>query len=67
MERMNKMRVLEGLEELNYMALYSVSMYNKTNDGHYRHMLELIVEKAMKCYGLAGLNEVLDFIKKETE
>ena len=61
------MKVLEGLEELNYMALYSVSMYNKTNDGHYRHILEMIVEKAMKCYGLAGLNEVLDFIKKETE
>ena len=67
MERITKMRVLEGLEELKYMALYSVSMYNKTNDGHYRYMLELIVEKAMKCYGLAGVNEVLDFIKKETE
>ena len=67
MEGMNKMRVLEGLEELNYMALYSLSMYNKTNDAHYRYMLELIIEKAMKVYGLAGLTEVLDFIKKETE
>ena len=64
---MNKMRVLEGLEELKYMGLYSLTMYNKTNDGHYRHMLELIIEKAMKVYGLAGLTEVLDFIKKETE
>ena len=61
------MKVLEGLEELNYMALYAVSMYNETTDVHYRYMIELIVEKAMKCYGLAGLNEVLDFIKKETE
>ena len=61
------MKVLEGLEELNYMGLYSLTMYNKTNDAHYRYMLELIIEKAMKVYGLAGLTEVLDFIKKETE
>ena len=67
MERMNKKRVVEGLEELNYMGLYSLTMYNKTNDAHYRYMLELIIEKAMKVYGLAGLTEVLDFIKKETE
>ena len=61
------MKVLEGLEKMKYIALYCVHMYNKRNDEHYRYMLELIVEKAMKCYGLAGLNEVLDFIKKETE
>ena len=61
------MKVLEGLEELKYMGLYCVSMYNKTNDAHYRYMLELIIEKAMKVYGIAGLTEVLDFIQSETE
>lgn len=61
------MKVLEGLEELKYMGLYLVSTYNKTNDAHYRYMLELIIEKSMKVYGLDGLTEVLDFIKSETE
>ena len=64
---MNNMKVLEGLDELKYMGLYCVSMYNKTNDEHYRYMLELIIEKSMKVYGLAGLTEVMDFIQSETE
>ena len=61
------MKVLIGLEEMKYMALYCVAMYNETHIVHYRHTLERVIEKTMKCYGLAGLNEVLDFIKKETE
>ena len=61
------MKVLEGLEEWKYMALYYVFMYNKTNDAHYRYTLELIIEKTMKVYGLAGLTEILDFIQAETE
>lgn len=67
MESVNKMKVLEGLEELKYMALYSVAMYDKTHHASYRRLLERIIEKAMKFYGLAGLIEVLDFIQSETE
>ena len=61
------MKVLVGLEEMKYMALYCVSMYDKTNDVDYRYILERLVEKTMKVYGLAGLTEVLDFIQSETE
>ena len=64
---MNKMKVLEGIEEMKYMALYHVSMYNKTNAGYYRYMLELIIEKTMKNFGVAGLTEVLVFIQSEIE
>ena len=59
--------VLEGLEELKYMALYCVAMYNKTHIVDYRHTLERVIEKTMKYYGPAGLTEVLDFICIETE
>jgi len=59
--------VLEGLEELKYIALYCVHMYNNRNDEHYRYILERIVEKTIKVYGIAGLTEVLDFIQSETE
>ena len=61
------MKVLEGLEDLKYMALYSVAMYNKTHNVHYRHKLELIIEKVFVRYGTDGLTEVLDFIQSETE
>ena len=61
------MKALKGLEELKYMALYCVHMYNKRNDRHYRYILERIVEKTIKVYGIAGLTEVLDFIQSETE
>ena len=61
------MKVLEGLEKMKYIALYCVHMYNKRNDAHYRYILERIVEKTIKVYGIAGLTEVLDFIQCETE
>ena len=59
------MKVLYGLEELKYMALYCVAMYNKTHTVHYRHTLERVIEKTMKFYGVGGLTEVLDFIHEE--
>ena len=61
------MKVLKGIDELKYMALYCVAMYNKTHYASYRHTLERVLEQAMKFYGLAGLTEVLDFIQAETE
>ena len=61
------MKVLKGLEEMKYMALYCVAMYNKTHMVYYRHILEHFIEKTMKVYGLAGLTELLDFIQAETE
>ena len=64
---MNNMKLLVGLEEMKYMALYCVAMYNKTKSGYYRYMIELIIENTMKYYGVKGLTEVLDFIHSETE
>ena len=61
------MKVLFGIEELKYMALYCVAMYNKTHIEHYRHTLDRVIEKAFVSYGTDGLTEVLDFIQKETE
>ena len=59
------MKVLFGLEELKYMALYCIAMYNKTHIAHYRNTLERVIEKTMKYYGIEGLTELLDFINDE--
>ncbi len=59
------MKVLKGLEELKYMALYTVSMYDKTGNRTYRFTLNHLIAKILDDYGLAGLNEVLDFIYEE--
>ena len=64
---MNNMKVLVGIEEMKYMALYCVAMYNKAHNSTYRRLLERIIEKAMVRYGVDGLTEVLDFIQSETE
>ena len=61
------MRVLEGLEELKYMALYTVFMYNHTGNTTYLLTLNRLIAKALDDYGIAGLTEVLDFIQSETE
>lgn len=61
------MKVLKGLEELKYMALYTVYMYQHTGNRTYRFTLSCIIEKALCDYGLAGLTEVLDFINSESE
>lgn len=61
------MKVLKGLEELKYMALYTVYKYQHTGNRTYRFTLSRLIEKALYVYGLAGLYEVLDFIQSETE
>ena len=62
-----KMKVLKGLEEIKYMALYTVFMYDHTGNPTYRFTLNHLIAKALDDYGLAGLTEVLDFIQSETE
>ena len=62
-----KMKVLKGLEEIKYMALYTVFMYDKTGNTTYRFTLNHLIAKTLDDYGLAGLTEVLDFIQSETE
>ena len=61
------MKVLKGLEEIKYMALYTVFMYDHTGNRIYRFTLNHLIEKALDDYGLDGLTEVLDFIQSETE
>ena len=61
------MKTLKGLEELKYMALYTVFMYDQTGNRTYRFTLNQLIAKILDDYGLAGLTEVLDFIQSETE
>ena len=61
------MKVLKGLEEIKYMALYTVFMYDHTGNRTYRFMLNHLIAKALDDYGLAGLTEVFDFIQSEIE
>ena len=63
----NKMKALKGLEELKYMALYTVFMYDHTGNSTYRFTLNHLIAKILDDYGLDGLTEVLDFIQRETE
>ena len=67
MESVTKMKTLKGFEELKYMALYTVFMYDKTGNRTYRFTLNHLIAKILYDYGLAGLTEVLDFIQSETE
>ena len=61
------MKALKGLEELKYMALYTVFMYDHTGNSTYRFTLNHLIDKILGDYGLDGLTEVLDFIQSETE
>lgn len=61
------MKVLKGLEELKYMALYTAYKYEHTGNRTYRFILSRIIETALCDYGLAGLYELMDFINSETE
>ena len=61
------MKALKGLEELKYMALYTVFMYDHTGNSTYRFTLNHLIAKILEDYGLDGLTEVLDFIQSETE
>ena len=66
-KRIEKMKALKGLEELKYMALYTVFMYDHTGNSTYRFTLNHLIAKILDDYGLDGLTEVLDFIQSETE
>ena len=66
-KRRTKMKTLKGLEELKYMALYAVFMYDKTGNRTYRFTLNHLIAKILDDYGVAGLTEVLDFIQSETD
>ena len=61
------MKTLKGLEELKYMSLYKVFMYDNTGNSTYRFTLNHLIAKILDDYGLDGLTEVLDFIQSETE
>ena len=61
------MKTLKGLEELKYIALYTVYMYDRTGNRTYRFTLNHLIAKILDDYGLDGLTEVLGFIQSETE
>lgn len=61
------MKTLKGIEELKYMTLYTVFMYDHTGNRTYKFTLNHLIAKILDDYGLAGLTEVLDFIQSETE
>ena len=65
MESVNKMKVLEGLEELKYTALLATYMYDKTGNKTYRFALQYIIDETWREYGSKGVNEVVDFIYEE--
>lgn len=65
MESVNKMKVLEGLEDLKYTALLATYMYDTTENKIYRFALQHIIDETWRKYGSKGVNEVVDFIYDE--
>ena len=61
------MKVLEGLEELKYMALLAAYNYDKTGNKIHLLALQYIIDEAWRKYGPKGVSEVIDFIQSETE
>lgn len=59
------MKVLEGLEELKYMALLAAYLYDKTGNKTYMHALQYIIDETWRNYGSKGVSEVIDFIREE--
>ena len=57
--------VLEGLEELKYMALLAAYMYDKTGNKTYMTALQHIIDETWRNYGSKGVSEVIDFIHEE--
>lgn len=57
--------VLEGLEELKYMALLAAYMYDKTGNKTYMHALQHMIDETWRNYGSKGVSEVIDFIHEE--
>ena len=48
MESVNKMKVLEGLEDLKYTALLATYMYDKTGNKTYRFALQYIIDETWR-------------------
>lgn len=59
------MKVLEGLEELKYMALLASYNYDVTGNKIFIFALKCIIDETFHLYGGKGVNEVVDFIKDE--
>lgn len=64
-KEVNKMKVLEGLDDLKHTALLAAYLYFKTGDKIYMHTLQYIIDEAWRKYGPKGVNEVIDFIREE--
>lgn len=62
----NKMKALEGLEELKYTALLAAYLYDKTGTKIYRLALQYIIDETWRNYGSKGVSEVIDFIREES-
>ena len=59
------MKVLEGIEQIKYMALLAVYRYDKTGDKIHLLALHYLIDEAWSKYGPKGRNEVVDFIDEE--
>ena len=57
--------VLEGLEELKYMALLVAYMYDQTGNKAYMLALQYLIDETWRRYGSKGVSEVIDFIREE--
>ena len=58
--------VLEGLEELKYLALLAAYMYDQTGNKTYMHALQGMIDETWRKYGSKGVSEVIDFIREES-
>ena len=65
-KRTDKMKVLEGIEELKYTALLAAHMYDKTGNKTYMTALQHIIDETWRNYGSKGVSEVIDFIREES-
>ena len=67
MERMNEMRVLEGLEEIQYYGLLLNHLYHKTHDKEYHSRFNALIVKTLNEYGLEGVFALFDFVGSESD
>ena len=64
---MNKMRVLEGLEEIQYYGLLLNYLYHKTHEKEYHSRFNGLIVKTLNEYGLEGIFALFDFISSESD
>ena len=60
------MRVLEGLEEIQYYGLLLNHMYHKTHDEDYYNRFNGLIVKTLYEYGLEGVMALFDFVGSES-